>query len=85
MNGREHIEAGEAQLALADTKTTYSEAAGAHVARAHAHFAAATALFLAETDPAELTEADTPFEGPDYAALGGQGRALHLKPGTPMP
>jgi hypothetical protein len=66
MNGHEHIEAGEAELAVADTKTTYSDAARAHVMRAHAHFAAATALFLAETDPDELhplPEVETPADG----------------------
>lgn len=65
MNGHEHIEQGEHELAVADTKTTYSDAARAHVERATAHFTAAVAIFLGETDPAELRddEVDEPLLG----------------------
>jgi hypothetical protein len=58
MNGHQHIAEGEHELAVANTKPTYSEAAAQHVARATAHFTAAVARFLAETDPAELRDPD---------------------------
>jgi hypothetical protein len=57
MNGHQHYAEGEHELALADTKPTYSEAAGQHVARAAAHFAAALAWSALRTwSPEELSE-----------------------------
>jgi hypothetical protein len=66
MNGHEHIEQGEHELAVADTKVTYGDAARAHVQRATAHFTAAVAYFLADADPDELREAgcESPGCGP---------------------
>lgn len=62
MDAREHIAAGEDHLDIADTKNTYSEASAHHVARAHAHFAAATAYLLLDTQPLELVEAEGVFD-----------------------
>lgn len=57
MNGHQHYAAGEEQLALADTKVSYSPARTEHLAAAQVHFSAALAWSaLTAWTPEELAE-----------------------------